>query len=31
VIAPLAIAVAIGAIGGFVGERILPSRPARRR
>jgi hypothetical protein len=29
-LAPLAIAVAIGAAGGWVGERILPSRQARR-
>jgi hypothetical protein len=31
VLAPLGIAVAIGALGGFVGERILPSREPRRR
>jgi hypothetical protein len=29
-LAPLAIAVAIGATGGWVGERILPSREPRR-
>jgi len=29
-LAPLAIAVAIGAAGGWVGERILPSRQPRR-
>ena len=29
-LAPLAIAVAIGAAGGWLGERILPSRQARR-
>jgi hypothetical protein len=29
VLAPLAIAVVIGALGGFVGERILPSREPR--
>ena len=30
VLAPLAIAAVIGAIGGFVGERILPSQERRR-
>ena len=30
VLAPLAIAVVIGALGGFVGERILPSQEPRR-
>jgi hypothetical protein len=29
VLAPLAIAVVIGAVGGWIGERILPSRPPR--
>ena len=31
VLAPLAIAVVIGTVGGFVGERVLPSRQGRRR
>jgi ABC-type antimicrobial peptide transport system permease subunit len=31
VLAPLAIAAVIGAAGGFVGERILPSRGSARR
>jgi ABC-type antimicrobial peptide transport system permease subunit len=31
VLAPLAIAVVVGAIGGYLGERILPSREARAR
>ena len=31
VLAPLGVAVVIGALGGFVGERILPSREPRRR
>jgi len=30
VLAPLAIAVVIGALGGFVGERVLPSQEPRR-
>ena len=30
VLAPLAVAAVIGAIGGFVGERILPSREPSR-
>jgi len=30
VVGPLLIAVAIGAVGGLVGERILPSQKARR-
>ena len=30
VLGPLLIAVALGAVGGFVGERILPSQRARR-
>jgi hypothetical protein len=31
VLAPLAIAIVIGAVGGFVGERVLPSREPRPR
>jgi hypothetical protein len=31
VLAPLAVAVLIGAVGGWLGERILPSRERRRR
>jgi len=31
VLAPLAIALVIGALGGLVGERILPSRQSRSR
>ena len=31
VLAPLGAALVIGALGGFVGERILPSREPRRR
>lgn len=31
VLAPLAIAALIGAVGGLVGERVLPSREPRRR
>jgi hypothetical protein len=31
VLAPLAIAIVIGAVGGLIGERVLPSRDRRRR
>jgi hypothetical protein len=30
VVAPLAIAVVVGVVGGWIGERLLPSRPPKR-